>query len=301
MPTYRLGIAIDGLDGSTNWGRVGAKRVQTGETMFATTGLRQQPRVFSGRACVDSNMHPSWVPILDGLAGFRRNSQLGRGLPWFERRGIYAARVLNASTMGSQFKRVIFLILLTQSCLVGQEHQPLSAHGCPDRTRTLLLAIASDNFRIACHPARNRRPFDLGHLPVAPFRSRVPKAEPTLRTEAPRQRQESQPSLPLDVDSPLIVVEAEVGQHAASPPEPADRLGREDDRPGGVGRTRYSRLSCSCTVDLELRIKNALVAKYQAVILAAIGVAEPDFRRVWRHRRADRYVSEPTNACRHRL
>ena len=132
--------------------------------------------------------------------------------------------------------------------------------------------------------------------PISPLE--FSKAEPPLRTMALLRNQRL---LPLEVDSTLIVVEAEIGQRAASPPEPADRLGREDDRPRGIGRPRHSRLSCSCAVDLELRIKNALGAKDQAVILGAIGVAEPDFRRVWRHRGADSEVWEGVDACCHRF
>lgn len=61
-------------------------------------------------------MHPNWVPTLDGFAGFRRNSELERGLCWFERARFHAARVRNASMMGSHLRRVISL---TSLCCYG--------------------------------------------------------------------------------------------------------------------------------------------------------------------------------------
>jgi hypothetical protein len=43
-----------------------------------------------------------WAPRLDGSATFARMLVLTNEMTRFERRGIYAARVRNASTMGSQ-------------------------------------------------------------------------------------------------------------------------------------------------------------------------------------------------------
>ena len=42
------------------------------------------------------------ILILDGGGCFRRNAQWKKGMSRFEQRGIYAAKVLNASKMGSQ-------------------------------------------------------------------------------------------------------------------------------------------------------------------------------------------------------
>jgi hypothetical protein len=52
---------------------------------------------------VEYETHPSWVPNLDGYVAFVRKLLPGNELMWFERALIYAARVLNASKMGSQF------------------------------------------------------------------------------------------------------------------------------------------------------------------------------------------------------
>ena len=47
--------------------------------------------------------YPDWVPILGGHGCFRRNSRLERWLTPFEQGG-YAAKVLNASRLGSQYR-----------------------------------------------------------------------------------------------------------------------------------------------------------------------------------------------------
>ena len=52
--------------------------------------------------------YPSWVPNLDGYVGFVRKLLPGNELMWFERTLIYAARVLNASKMGSQSNSFLF-------------------------------------------------------------------------------------------------------------------------------------------------------------------------------------------------
>ena len=55
--------------------------------------------------------YPSWVPNLDGYVGFVRKLLPGNELMWFERTLIYAARVLNASKMGSQFFQRLTILL----------------------------------------------------------------------------------------------------------------------------------------------------------------------------------------------
>jgi hypothetical protein len=47
-------------------------------------------------------MHPDWAPSLDKPVALSRMIQLGKDLYRFEQRGIYAARVLIASSVGSQ-------------------------------------------------------------------------------------------------------------------------------------------------------------------------------------------------------
>ena len=75
---------------------------------------------------------PDWVPILDSLVGFRRNSQLERGLSWFEQGGIYAAKVLNASKMGSQ---ITILLTLPHSLPASAEPADSSKLGSSLRVR----------------------------------------------------------------------------------------------------------------------------------------------------------------------
>jgi hypothetical protein len=58
-----------------------------------------------GRAESRFEMHPSWVPSLDEPSVFDHMLQLRKDLDRFEQRGIYAAKVLNASSVGSQNKK----------------------------------------------------------------------------------------------------------------------------------------------------------------------------------------------------
>lgn len=46
---------------------------------------------------------PVWVPSLDRFASFTRMFLSSNQLTWFEQRGIYAARVLNTSSVGRHF------------------------------------------------------------------------------------------------------------------------------------------------------------------------------------------------------
>ena len=57
---------------------------------------------FADHSIRSSEQDPSCVLILDGRGGFRLNAQKEKGMSRFEQRGIYAAKVLNASKMGSQ-------------------------------------------------------------------------------------------------------------------------------------------------------------------------------------------------------
>ena len=70
-------------------------------------------------------MHPSWVPNLDGYVGFVRKLLPGNELMWFERTLIYAARVLNASKMGSQIKSFSFNERIHNTPLIAS----LPSHG----------------------------------------------------------------------------------------------------------------------------------------------------------------------------
>ena len=76
--------------------------------------------ISDNRGCsCGSRSNPGWVPILDGLAGFRRNPQLGSGLSWFEWTPFYAARVLIASKVGSHLIWSICLIPLANLSFLG--------------------------------------------------------------------------------------------------------------------------------------------------------------------------------------
>ena len=53
---------------------------------------------------------PRWVPSLDAPVGESGKSQPANGLAWFERTVFYAARVLNASSVGSQIISRLYAI-----------------------------------------------------------------------------------------------------------------------------------------------------------------------------------------------
>ncbi len=57
-------------------------------------------------------IHPDWVPRLDGPVGFARVLLSTNDLTRFERRGIYAAMVLIASSVGRHSSILEFVVIL---------------------------------------------------------------------------------------------------------------------------------------------------------------------------------------------